>query len=206
MQTTPTNMWKLVANHQIKFVHGRSHAELEVDVNKRLTANLGKYEIKEVKLDFSQSGAWLAMIHYYEHVRLEQVTDKIAERKNNPQQVSGGTRHIAPSENTPMSHNAKQKIQIQPDLNSINNELDKMRPGIPAAKHDVNEQLVEPATQDIPSEDKPKKTKLPEGYEVATPNTPILNPEIPVDERPSIADLITPPSRGDLSQDDIDAE
>jgi hypothetical protein len=164
-----------------------------------LTANLGKYEIKEVKLDFSQSGAWLAMIHYYEHVRLEQVTDKIAERKNNPQQVSGGTRHIAPSENTPMSHNAKQKIQIQPDLNSINNELDKMKPGIPAAKHE----LVEPATQ---LEDKPKKTKLPEGYEVATPNTPTLNPETPVDERPSIADLITPPTRGDLSQDDIDAE
>lgn len=145
--TTPVNVWKLVANHQIKFIHGRSHAELEIDVNKRLTTNLGKYEIKEIKLDFSQSGAWLAMIHYYEHIRMEQITNKIAENKVNPPQVSAWTKHIAPSQNTPLSHNTKQAtITIQPDMNSINNTLDKLKPG-DTTPESTQPQVVEPVME-----------------------------------------------------------
>lgn len=151
--TTPVNVWKLVANHQIKFIHGRSHAELEVDVNKWLITNLGKYEIKEIKLDFSQSGAWLAMIHYYEHIRMEQVTNKIAENKVNPPQVSMWTKHIAPSQTTPMSHNTKQETTvIQPDMNSINNALDKLKPGdtIPEIQPESKQPpIVEPVVEPI---------------------------------------------------------
>lgn len=178
MQTTPTNMWKLVANHQIKFIHGRSHAELEVDVNKWLTTNLGKYEIKEIKLDFSQSGAWLAMIHYYEHVRTEQVTNKIAEKKANPPQASAWTRHIAPSQNTPMSHNTKQTTTvIQPDLNSINNALDKLKPG------------------DTTPVIQPEQTQVVEPVAEPTPE-PIPEP----------TPLVKPDTRGDLTQDEIDGK
>ena len=123
--STPKNMGKLVANHQIKFIHGRSHAELEVDVNKWLTASLGKYEIKEIKLDFSQSGARLAMIHYYEHIRVDNVESTKADRKANPVSTPQGTRHIAPLENTPMSHNVK---TTSPYANVVKNEIDNMKP------------------------------------------------------------------------------
>lgn len=188
----PTNVGKLVANHQIKFIHWRSHAELETDVNNRLTQNLGKYEIKEIKLDFSQSGARLAMVHYYEHIRLEQVDAKITNNKTNTIHQTGGTKHIAPSQNTPMSHNVKETVQIKPDVNSINNDLDKLNPG----HVDVNEQIVVPVTEN-------KKTKLPEWYEV---DKPISTPVNVVDAKIEDDDLIATPSRGDLSQEDIDSD
>ena len=64
------------------------------------------------------------MIHYYEHVRLENVEDTKKGSEKAPAQ--SGTRHIAPVTNTPLTNNVKPKIQA--DVNSINNDLDKLKP------------------------------------------------------------------------------
>lgn len=174
---TPVNVWRLVAIHQVKFIHWRSHADLEADVNKWLAANAGKYEIKEIKLDFSQSGAWLAMIHFYEHVRKEDAKDI-----KPIQQQPKGTMHVAPSKNTPQSHNVKSQVPIKPDLNSINNELDKMRPQEP--------------------------TKIPDGFVVEPTPTPeiIIDPitePLPKVEELDIDNIIEQDTRGDLSEADF---
>lgn len=174
---TPVNVWRLVAIHQVKFIHWRSHADLEADVNKWLAANAGKYEIKEIKLDFSQSGARLAMIHFYEHVRKEDAKDikPVAS-------ISKGTTHVAPSKNTPQSHNVKSQVPIKPDLNSINNELDKMKPQEP--------------------------TKIPDGFVVEPATKTETTPEpiaesLPKVEELDIDNIIEQDTRGDLSEADF---
>jgi len=124
------------------------------------------------------------MIHYYEHVRVDGVSAIKADRKNNPAVVSLGTRHVAPSENTPMSHNTKQQYSnpmankpstvnvplTAQEINQVNNELDKMKP------------------ETIPSR-------------------PATVMDRPLENRPTIAELVAPETeddRGDLSQEEID--
>lgn len=123
------------------------------------------------------------MIHYYAHVRVDGVSAIKADRKNSPAVVPTGTRHVAPMENTPMSHNVK-NAHTQPtnpmanipptaqELNQVNNELDKMKPEI-------------------------------------KPSRPATVMDRPLENRPTIAELVAPETedtRGDLSQEEIDGE
>jgi len=55
MEQRPVNLAKLKARHQIKFIHGRSFQDLENDVNRFLAGQIGEIEIREIKLDLSQT-------------------------------------------------------------------------------------------------------------------------------------------------------
>lgn len=74
--------------------------------------------------------AFISVIHYFEHVRKQDVPDVQAAAKTKKLTAEhwAVTKHVAPAKNTPLSHNTKQqKPNIQPDLNTINNELDKLK-------------------------------------------------------------------------------
>lgn len=216
MVDTPTNLWRLIAKHQVKFIHWRTITDLEEDINKRLTAAIGKYEVKEIKLDLSQTWALMWVIHYYEQTRLVDADSKNkwslkttttvvgAETTARKRSVSieWGTKHVAPSLTTPETHNKKQEtVQVKPDVHSINNELDKMT-AVPTPPTKDEET---PVKDEVVVEEK-KKTKLPEGYEVA-PTAEIAaepTPESEPETVDDVDDVLKEDTRGDLTQEEID--
>lgn len=202
MVDTPTNLWRLIAKHQVKFIHWRTVTDLEQDINKRLTNAVGKYEVKSIETDISQTWAMIAVIHYYEQTRLVDanpnskwslkttttvVGAETTARKKGVS-IEWGTKHIAPSLTTPETHNKKQEtVQVKSDIHSINNELDKMT----AESVDSKKEL-------------PKKTKLPEGYEIAPTAETAAEPTPETEPEDTIDGILQEDTRGDLTQEEID--
>lgn len=223
MADTPTNIWRLIAKHQVKFIHWRTITELEEDVNKRLTNAVGKYEVKEIKLDLTQTWALMWVIHYYEQTRLvdsatlqktgsslqptsTSTWHQVAKKRG--VSIEWGTKHIAPVQNTPASHNKKETTPIiKPDLNTINNELDKMKPEVkPTEPKPVEPEVITMTNEEIIMESISqeigvplKKTKLPEWYEVASTAEPAAEPT-----SKDVDDIMKEDTRGDLTQEEID--
>lgn len=201
--TQQTNYGKLVAHHKIKFIHWRTHTEIEDDINKWLTANLWKQEIKEIKLDLSQTWSWLAMIHYYEHVRMDRLDD--VKTTDNKKVSSWWTRHIAPSQTTIQSHNKKLKSNSQLDMLKVNQSLKDLEPQVKPKKE------IDAEPQNNP--------KIPEWYTVASKDVTVTQEEPEAiqkehdtnfDKSKPINELMNPEweladdNRGDFTQEEID--
>jgi len=165
---TPTNLWKLIAKHQVKFIHGRTVSDLEDDINKRLDTNMWQYEIKSITLDLSWTGSRLGMIHYYAQSRIadnnktvttaasmyqsQSLTKEVVNIKRKSA-TTGETKHVAPVMNTPATNNnAKEFGKVQMNIDEMKiSELDNMWPNdtIPSTPTSTPTPSVDEANQDI---------------------------------------------------------